>query len=178
MRVLLFQLAGAIFARTALSVGFDFERAQLTESDIAGFDALAFGDEVADAHYAGAQCKAFPGDRTWPPDTEWSRLNAAVNGNLLKPTPPAVVCYQGPSYNAKACQNLVRLAGFTQFWIDDPVSILTQWTEGSTCMPAINATGNCTQGGFPTYVVNATNVKHVQAAVNFARNRNVRLVIK
>jgi hypothetical protein len=38
--------------------------------------------------------------------------------------------------------------------------------------------GNCTLGGFPSYVVNATNVAQIQLAVNFARNANLRLVIK
>lgn len=178
MHLFLLHFAWALLVRRALSVGFDYEQIQLTQSDIAGFDAIAFGDEVADAHYTGAQCKSFPGDRTWPTDAEWSRLNFAINGNLLKPTPPAAVCYKGSSYNARACQYLVRVAGYTHFWLDDPVSVLTQWPEGSTCMPAINAVGNCTQGGFPTYVANVTNVKHVQAAVNFARNRNIRLIIK
>ncbi|KAK6209013.1 hypothetical protein LQW54_006761 [Pestalotiopsis sp. IQ-011] len=32
--------------------------------------------------------------------------------------------------------------------------------------------------GLAAYVVNATTVKHVQAAVNFARSRNLRLVIR
>jgi FAD/FMN-containing dehydrogenase len=50
--------------------------------------------------------------------------------------------------------------------------------QGATCIPTTNATGNCTIGGYPTYVVNATNVLQIQAAVNFARNANIRLVVK
>lgn len=38
--------------------------------------------------------------------------------------------------------------------------------------------GNCTHGGFPVYAVNVSNVGQVQLAVNFARNANLRLVIK
>lgn len=43
-----------------------------------------------------------------------------------------------------------------------------------TCMPpALNGyflgnTPGCSLGGFPEYVVNATNVAHIQLAVNFA----------
>lgn len=40
------------------------------------------------------------------------------------------------------------------------------------------ASGNCTHGGFPVYTVNVSDVKHIQLAVNFARNANLRLVIK
>ncbi|KAK3352463.1 hypothetical protein B0T25DRAFT_580383 [Lasiosphaeria hispida] len=66
----------------------------------------------------------------------------------------------------------------TGFYFDDPLTVITQWPQGNTCLAVQNATGNCTQGGFPVYVVNVTSVKHVQAAVNFARNNNVRVVIK
>jgi hypothetical protein len=36
----------------------------------------------------------------------------------------------------------------------------------------------CTHGAFPIYAVNVSNVAQVQLAVNFARNANLRLVIK
>ena len=36
----------------------------------------------------------------------------------------------------------------------------------------------CTLGGFPSYAVKISNVAQVQLAVNFARNANLRLVIK
>lgn len=36
----------------------------------------------------------------------------------------------------------------------------------------------CLQGAYPTYVVNASTVAQVQLAVNFARNSNIRLVVK
>lgn len=45
-------------------------------------------------------------------------------------------------------------------------------------MAALAPFGNCTRGGFPEYVVKATDARHVQAAVDFARTNNIRLVIK
>lgn len=52
--------------------------------------------------------------------------------------------------------------------------------EGVSCVPPsvgrTNAT--CTLGGMPSYVVKATNVAQVQLAVNFARNLNIRLIVK
>jgi len=51
--------------------------------------------------------------------------------------------------------------------------------QGLTCQPpAIYNSGNCNQGGYPTYVINATTVADIQTAVNFARNTGIRLVIK
>ncbi|KAK6705432.1 hypothetical protein SNK03_009284 [Fusarium graminearum] len=45
-------------------------------------------------------------------------------------------------------------------------------------MPGDKPDGNCTLGGFPSYVVDAHNVAHIQLAVNLARSLNLRLVIK
>lgn len=62
--------------------------------------------------------------------------------------------------------------------MNDPVSIGPQWVEGNTCLPTSNPNDTCTLDGFPSYVVKATTVRHIQLAVNFARNANIRLVIK
>lgn len=52
--------------------------------------------------------------------------------------------------------------------------------QGMTCLPGDGSIANatCTVGGYPLYVVDARNAWDVQAAVNFARNKNIRLVIK
>jgi hypothetical protein len=55
---------------------------------------------------------------------------------------------------------------------------MSQWASGMTCVPTKNPDSTCIQGGFPVYTVNATTVRHVQMAVNFARNKNIRLVVK
>ena len=60
----------------------------------------------------------------------------------------------------------------------DPASIMGFWAEGATCVPTNDTSSTCTLGGYPVYVVNATTVRHVQLAVNFTRNNNIRLVIK
>lgn len=61
-----------------------------------------------------------------------------------------------------------------------PTGIDWPLLEGVSCVPPSVAPPNatCTLGGMPTYVVKATNVAQVQLAVNFARNRNLRLVVK
>ena len=51
--------------------------------------------------------------------------------------------------------------------------------EGRTCLPpGYNYTTTCDMGAYPSYVINVTNVAQIQLAVNFARNANLRLVIK
>ncbi|KAK3293799.1 uncharacterized protein B0H64DRAFT_462022 [Chaetomium fimeti] len=154
--------------------------AQLTSEAIGDFAAVKFAsatDTVSST--SGVDCKSFPGDESWPKETEWSRLNKTLGGALLNPLPPASACYStSPNFNAQTCRFLLDNAGSTSFYLDDPLTVLTQWPQGNTCLISRNPTGNCTRGGFPVYVVNATSVKQVQAAVNFARNKNVRLVIK
>jgi len=50
--------------------------------------------------------------------------------------------------------------------------------QGRTCEPTTSSNGTCTLGAFPVYSVNVSTTIQVQLAVNFARNTNVRLVIK
>jgi FAD binding domain-containing protein len=45
-------------------------------------------------------------------------------------------------------------------------------------MPQDGNTGNCTLGGFPSYVINATSVYQIQLAINCARNLNIRVVVR
>ncbi|KAI5922009.1 hypothetical protein F4810DRAFT_712045 [Camillea tinctor] len=151
----------------------------LTDDDTIYFPAIRFGNALSTPPFAYSQeCKVFPGDDLWPSDQEWASLNASLDGALLKPKPAAAVCYEGPDYDATQCEFLVENASSTRFWLDDPLTGLTQWTQGNTCAATLSPQGNCTQGGFPEYVVNATNEKQIQTAVNFARNKNIRLVIK
>ena len=53
--------------------------------------------------------------------------------------------------------------------------------QGRTCLPPSihpSPTGTCTLGGYPSYALNASTIKQIQLAVNFARNHNIRLVVK
>lgn len=128
-----------------------------------------------------SRCKAFPGETAWPSVSDWASLNRTLGGVLLNPSPPASVCYPtSASFNTTACNFLFNGASQSTFWFDDPVTVQGTWPQGLTCPlvrnPQANAT--CTRGGYPVYVVNATQPKHVQSAVNFAREKNVRLIIK
>ncbi|KAI1869216.1 uncharacterized protein JN550_005846 [Neoarthrinium moseri] len=161
-------------------INFNFESTQLQEADIKDFPAIAFGNiSNLNSTYDGPQCKVFPESPDWPLDDEWVKLNNTLGGALLKPAPPGAVCYNSSSYyNSDQCTYIVRNAANSRFYINDPLTVLTAWAQGNTCPATLTTQGVCTQGGFPTYVVNATTVKQVQIAVNFARNRNIRLVVK
>ncbi|KAH7397515.1 hypothetical protein BKA64DRAFT_600285 [Cadophora sp. MPI-SDFR-AT-0126] len=167
----------SFLTRGVLAINFPYEAIQLTQDDINDFPVLSFAaanSEPSD----DPKCKAFPGSLDWPTEEEWNKLNASLDGALLKPLPPASACYPGPSFDAAQCNFVITPPGNTRFFLDAAATTLTQWPAGDTCVASRDPQGNCTQGGFPTYVVNVTTVKHVQAGVNFARNNNVRLIIK
>lgn len=65
--------------------------------------------------------------------------------------------------------------------MEDPTSMMSPFWQGRTCEPQSlypAPTGNCTIGGYPSYVINATSVYQIQLGINFARNNNIRLVVK
>ncbi|KAI0021773.1 FAD binding domain-containing protein [Xylariomycetidae sp. FL0641] len=173
-------LTQLIFVAATAAVNFDFELDTLDASAIGNFSDIAFGRaSPSNGTYDGPACREHPGSAGWPTVAEWARLNVSLGGSLLKPVPPAAVCYAGPYEDEQQCDFLLQNASRSRFYLDDPLTVLTTWPEGDTCFATAQSDGlNCTQGGFPVYVVNATSVKHIQIAVNFARSRNLRLVIK
>lgn len=83
------------------------------------------------------------------------------------------------------CVKLYRRIGAnTTDSMEDPTSMMSPLMEGLTCVPpslanAIAGQGvNCSIGGYPSYVINASNVRDIQMGVNFARNTGIRLVVK
>ncbi|OAG00945.1 FAD-binding domain-containing protein [Paraphaeosphaeria sporulosa] len=163
-------------ASTVVAVNFDFENKQLADSDTIQFPALRFGD--VSQPLPQEECRYSPDDDDWPSDAEWQRFNATLGGVLLKPQPLAISCYAGPEYDAAKCAILQSGWRNMAQHANHPISVMSQWATGMTCVPTKSPDSTCVQGGFPVFTVNATTVQHVQMAVNFARNRNIRLVIK
>lgn len=63
--------------------------------------------------------------------------------------------------------------------VSDPSSVMSPLYEGATCEPQGAALGkSCTLGGFPSYSLNISTVADIQLAINFARNQNIRLVVR
>ncbi|KAH9870938.1 hypothetical protein J1614_006510, partial [Plenodomus biglobosus] len=172
--ILLFSL----LMKTACGLNFDWERNQLTDSEAGRNPAIRFGSLASPAAADQEECRAVPGDASWPSDAAWASLYATLDGTLLKPRPLASVCYYGADYNATKCGQLRSNWKGMNLHTDDPTSVMSQWASGNSCTPTSYPNSTCTQGGFPVYVVRATTIKHIQIAVNFARNNNIRLVIK
>ncbi|CAH0020792.1 unnamed protein product [Clonostachys rhizophaga] len=122
-------------------------------------------------------CKAFPGKATWPARQQWDRLNATISGRLIKPLAPAGVCHaEQPNFSKDACEALGQDWTGYNFHLDDPVSMMFANWANSTCTP--DTSKPCTKAGYPAYVVNAESAEDVKAGIDFAREKNVRLVVK
>lgn len=166
-----------LFSPLAWGANFAYESVVLREEDTKNFPAIAFGD-VSNPPDKGPRCKVEPGDPGWPSHLEWAEFNKAIGGRLLAPSPAAAACYPGNEYNETQCEFLLGAASQTRFYSDDPLTVFTEWPEGNTCEARLDPTGECTLGGFPYYVVNASSVRDIQVAVNFARNNHIRLIVK
>ncbi|KAF2687487.1 FAD-binding domain-containing protein [Lentithecium fluviatile CBS 122367] len=131
-----------------------------------------------------------PNDPCWPSPSTFSTLNTTLSGHLIQTQPPASVCYPTqPNYDPTLCTSILRSWFQSNFHASDPASIGWLWWAHNPCPPiypnGTSVTGNpdagskgCSVGAYPAYAVNATEVGHVVAAVGWARETGVRLVVK
>ncbi|VUC22524.1 unnamed protein product [Clonostachys rosea] len=143
---------------------------------------LLFGGSLwnpAAASRSTPDCKAFPGDRSWPSPSTWDDLDATLRGqgaNLLIPRPPGAVCHADqPEHDLEACEEAKTRWATYDFHAEHPASMMWDTFTNETCMP--DAARSCSRDGYPAYVVNATTADHVKTAIDFAREHNVRLVV-
>jgi FAD/FMN-containing dehydrogenase len=105
-----------------------------------------------------------PGEPGWPEPAEWAKLRRHVGGRLVKVKSPFAAC--SPHADSPACTRLFEKLQ-NPFYISDSAA-LTQtlgWTDAWTSQAS-------------PYAVLAQNSADVAAAVNFARDHGVRLVVK
>src|SRR5262245_43165690 len=105
-----------------------------------------------------------PADPSWPSDATWDRLRHAVHGRLLKVESPLAACQTAPE--GAACTAVVTQLHNPYYLGEQPA--LTQssgWLDAWTSAPSV-------------YAVAVATTADVIAAVNFAREHHVRLVVK
>jgi FAD/FMN-containing dehydrogenase len=105
-----------------------------------------------------------PGAPGWPDPAQWAKLRKRVGGRLVRVKPPFAACTPDPG--SPACTDLFQNLR-NPFYISDSVA-LTQtlgWTDAWTSQAS-------------AYAVLAQSSADVAAAVNFAREHRVRLVVK
>ncbi|KAH8653558.1 hypothetical protein BX600DRAFT_385991 [Xylariales sp. PMI_506] len=128
--------------------------------------------------YAAAlTCKCFPGDTCWPSTAEWNQLNETVDGRLIETVPIGSPCH-APNYNATECKYLQKEWRNEVLHLNSSSSVMQPFFANNSCDPFQPVATPCKLGNYVRYTVNATSVADIQAAVNFAKEKNIRFVIR
>lgn len=138
--------------------------------------AVALGAEQS------TRCRCRPHETCWPSTQQWSALNESIQGNLVAVRPAASVCHQG-EFNSKACKSITGLWSDSVWRSAQPGAVQWQnweaWPENQqTCYLESPQNSTCHQGRISLYSAKVQNAAHVQKAVRFARDHNLRLAIK
>ncbi len=105
-----------------------------------------------------------PGDPSWPSDADWNKLRQTVEGRLIKVESPLAACQKEP--NGTSCQEVLKRLKNPYYIGDQPGLTQTSgWVDAWRSAPSV-------------YGVAAARTEDVVAAVNFARDHNLRLVVK
>src|SRR5580693_3560781 len=105
-----------------------------------------------------------PSDPSWPSKEAWKGLNEAVGGNLIQVDFPINACTS--SLQSADCKTLFANVK-NPYYIGDNAGITQTlgWVDAWTTKPSV-------------YAVAARNANDIAAAVDFARENNLRLVVK
>ncbi|KAF4981966.1 hypothetical protein FZEAL_2312 [Fusarium zealandicum] len=126
---------------------------------------------------ATPKCRCLPGDACWPSTDVWNQLNETVSGGLIKTVPMGSPCHD-PNYEADTCDALQDAWKLVETHIDSSSSVMQAYFANQSCDPFLSQSRPCTLGNYPAYAVKVDNSAQVAAAVKFANNHNIRLVVR
>lgn len=105
-----------------------------------------------------------PTDPEWPSADSWAKLKATVGGNLLEPESLFAACQRDAK--SAACADVLGNIRNPFYIGDQPAGTeVSGWLDAWRPAPS-------------EYAIAARNAAHVAAGVNFAREHNLRLVVK
>ncbi|CAG8428433.1 unnamed protein product [Penicillium salamii] len=120
-----------------------------------------------------------PTDECWPSIQKWNSLNRTVDGHLIANEPLAKPCYDGLEKSPAQCQQISNIYQDSAFREASPIGFAYPVVD--TCAPingSIAGSPVCDLGSASVYSVNATKPADVAAGIKFAKDNNLRLVIK
>ena len=105
-----------------------------------------------------------PSDPAWPSPASWEKLKRQVGDHLIQLQSPLVPCQSAPG--SAACQDVFKLLKNPFYIGDQPGATQTSgWVDAWTSTPS-------------AYAIAARTTADVVAGVNFARENNMRLLVK
>ena len=130
-------------------------------------------------------CLCTYGQSCWPSASTFAQLQSQVSQPLIYPLPTASPCYP-PSDPSGNCAEVVAnwydgnwrssLPGSMQE--SNWETFMFQNGTISACYLNMTITGTCQQGSVPVIGVDARTTEDIQAAVNFAVQHRLKLVVK
>lgn len=122
-------------------------------------------------------CRSFPGDELWPSASEWAQLNDTVGGRLIATVPIGAPCHK-PTLDTTACQEIQDNWTWPKDHEESSSSVMAPFFANQSCDPFTPADTPCTLGNYVRYAINVSNADDAIAGISFAKERNVRLVIR
>ncbi|EAW08572.1 putative isoamyl alcohol oxidase [Aspergillus clavatus NRRL 1] len=129
------------------------------------------------AAWGTPRCRCLPGDSCWPSQSSWDALNSTVGGRLIATVPLGSPCHD-PTYDADACKALQADWNLPETHLSSSSSIMQTYFANQSCDPFTSKSTPCTMGNYVDYAVKVSSSDDVIAAVNFARDNNIRFVIR
>jgi hypothetical protein len=131
-------------------------------------------------------CKCYFGDACWPKQKDWKDLNSTVNGNLAVLIPPEAACHNFfngtlgtiPTYDAAKCADVTTNYPREEWINAQDATLMWKYFTNSSCVPTTDASTPCTPGYYGTYVIRAKTKQHIKAGLDFARKKNLRLIVR
>ncbi|KAJ8082047.1 hypothetical protein PM082_007893 [Marasmius tenuissimus] len=133
----------------------------------------------------GNSCKCLYGDACWPTESDFAELSSRLSQPLIRPVPSASACYSVDNSSPDCVA--AKANAFNGTWRADQPGTYQYLNFEAYVLPNgtvsacyLNATLEfpCEQGSVPPLGVDARDVGDVQAAVRFAAEKNLRLVVK
>ncbi|KAH6647776.1 hypothetical protein BKA67DRAFT_594693 [Truncatella angustata] len=123
------------------------------------------------------ECRCFPGDKCWPDDEEWAFFNTSVGGNLIQTVPLASACHD-PQYDEAACAAVQADWTNPELHYKSSSSIMSGLWANQSCDPFTLREAQCVIGTYVQYAVNVSDADQVSKAVKFAKEKNIRFVVR
>ncbi|KAI2627948.1 FAD-binding domain-containing protein [Hypomontagnella submonticulosa] len=140
-------------------------------------DYLDYADYLKFFTGGSSICRTIPGDDAWPSIADWDHLNQTVHGKLIATVPIAAPCH-GDAFDQEKCDALRDTWFFPSTHLDSPSSPMAYQFTNNSCNPFLGPDAPCTLGFHVAYTINATDASDFQAAVQFVKKHNIRLVIR
>lgn len=119
------------------------------------------------SHRAGAKSltrRVRPGDPGWPSAANWEKLKQQVGGRLIPVQSPLAACRT--AFDSTTCEEVRNNLKNPYYLGDQPgITQTLGWVDAWTTQPSI-------------YAVAAMSAEDIAVGVNFARENNLRLVVK